>query len=110
MHKYHLRITEYAEQDLEEIGDYIAFELKNAAAAIRLVRDLRKKMSTLTQMPEQHELDEDSTLAALGVRKYYYKNYKIYYTIYQPADSVVILRILHMRVDSKAKLYRVFGI
>ncbi len=89
MHKYHLRITEYAEQDLEEIGDYIAFELKNAAAAIRLVRDLRKKMSTLTQMPEQHELDD---------------------TIYQPADSVVILRILHMRVDSKAKLYRVFGI
>lgn len=33
-------------------------------------------MSSLIQMPEQHELDEDSTLAALGVRKYYYKNYK----------------------------------
>lgn len=42
MHKYHLRITEHAEQDLEEIGDYIAFELKNSAA-IRLVRDLRKR-------------------------------------------------------------------
>ncbi len=110
MHKYHLKITEYAEQDLEEIGDYIAFELKNSAAAIRLVRDLRKRMNSLTHMPEQHELDEDSTLASYEVRKYYYKNYKIYYTIYQPMDSVVVLRILHMRVDSRSKVYRVFGI
>ncbi len=64
MHKYNLKITELAEQDLEEIGDYIAFRLKNPSAAIDMV----------------HEF----------------------------TDNVVVLRILHMLVDSRAKLYRVF--
>lgn len=110
MHKYHLKITAYAEQDLQEIGDYIAFQLKNAKAAVNMVRGLRREMNALTLNPKRHELDEDSGLAALGVRKHYYKNYKVYYMIYDKTDSVLILRILHMSVDSRAKIYRVFGI
>jgi plasmid stabilization system protein ParE len=53
-------------------------------------------------------LDEDETLAGLGVRKDYYRNYKIYYVI--DADTIYIVRILHMLVDSKAWLYRTFGV
>lgn len=108
MHKYNLKITELAEQDLEEIGDYIAFRLKNPSAAIDMVRSLRKTINTLVLEPERHELDEDEVLAALGVRKSYFKNYKIYYMVHESTDNVVVLRILHMLVDSRAKLYRVF--
>lgn len=53
-------------------------------------------------------MDEDEVLAALGVRKSYFKNYKIYYMVHESTDNVVVLRILHMLVDSRAKLYRVF--
>lgn len=47
MYKYKLKITESAEQDLEEIGDYIAFQCKNPSAAVGLIRGLQKEMNTL---------------------------------------------------------------
>ena len=43
----------------------------------------------------------------LGVRMDYYKNYKIYYVVEN--NSVIIVRILHKLVDSRAWLYRTFG-
>ena len=110
MHKYHIKITEYAEQDLEDIGNYVAFTLKNPASAIGLIHDLKNKMNSLRQMPQKHALDEDSILATPGVRKCHHKNYKIYYIVSPPLDSVIILRVLHMHVDSKSKIYRTFGI
>jgi len=110
VYKYKLQITEYAEQDLEEIGDYIANQLKNYDSAVNMVRGLRGEINTLSIAPERHELDEDDMLAGIGVRKHYYKNYKIYYMVYEPNDAVIILRILHMLVDSKAKIYRLFGV
>lgn len=79
MKQYRIEITDLAEEDLENAGDYIAFEL-----------------------------DEDEILAELGVRKDYYKNYKIYYLISE--DTIYIVRILHMLVDSRAWLYRTFGL
>ena len=78
MKQYQIESTELAEQDLEN------------------------------NFPERNELDEDETLAGLGVRKDYYRNYKIYYVI--DADTIYIVRILHMLVDSKAWLYRTFGV
>ena len=78
MKQYQIEITELAEQDLEN------------------------------NFPERNELDEDELLAKLGVRKDYYRNYKIYYVI--DADTIYIVRILHMLVDSKAWLYRTFGL
>lgn len=110
VHKYKIAITELAEQDLEEIGDYIAFQLKNPQAATGMVRALQKEVNFLALYPERHELDDDSLLAELNVRRHYHQNYKIYYMVHEPTDSVVVLRILHMLVDSKAKIYKIFGI
>ena len=67
-------------------------------------------MNSLRQMPQKHALDEDSILATPGVRKCHHKNYKIYYIVSPPLNSVIILRVLHMHVDSKSKIYRTFGI
>lgn len=105
--QYRVEITELAEQDLENAGDYIAYELKNPTAAENTVRGIRAKINSLSNFPERNELDEDELLAQLGVRKDYYQNYKIYYVI--DADTIYIVRILHMLVDSKEWLYRTFG-
>lgn len=108
MKRYKIEITDLAEEDLENAGDYIAYELENPDAAEKTVRGIRKQINTLVSFPERNELDEDKILAELGVRKDYYKNYKIYYIISE--DTVYIVRILHMLVDSKAWLYRMFGL
>ena len=97
-----------AEKDLENAGDYITFKLKNSSAAENTVSGIRAKINSLVNFPEKNELDEDELLAELGVRKDYYRNYKIYYVIEE--DTIYIVRILHMLVDSKAWLYRTFGL
>lgn len=109
MLRYKIKMTGYAEQDIEEIGDYIAFQLRNAKAAVNMTKGVRQVIKSLAVNPERHELDSDDMLAKAGVRRYYYKDYKIYYMVYKAECSVVVLRILHTRVDSKAKIYRVFG-
>ncbi|MCM1496025.1 MAG: type II toxin-antitoxin system RelE/ParE family toxin [Bacteroides sp.] len=108
MRQYQIKITELAEEDLENAGDYIVYELKNPSAAENTVRGIRTKINSLVNFPERNELDEDELLAELGVRKDYYRNYKIYYVIKE--DTIYIVRILHMLVDSKAWLYRTFGL
>ena len=108
MKHYRIEITELAEQDLENAGDYIAYELKNPTAAINTVKGIRTQINSLSDFPKRNELDEDEMIAQLGVRMDYYKNYKIYYII--DADTIYIVRILHMLVDSKAWLYRTFGL
>ena len=47
-------------------------------------------------------------LAEYGIRKTYYKNYKIYFLIVERERIVYILRIFHMLVDSKEKILRIF--
>ena len=85
MRQYQIRITELAEEDLKNAGDYIAYELKNLSAAENTVSGIRAKINSLVNFPERNELDEDE-------------------------DTIYIVRILHMLVDSKAWLYRTFGL
>ena len=73
-----------------------------------MVKGIRTQINTLVNFPERNELDEDELLAGLGVRKDYYRNYKIYYVI--EGDTIYIIRILHMLVDSKAWLYQTLGL
>ncbi len=108
MMQYRIKITELAEQDLENASDYIAYELNNPTAGENTVKGIRKQINSLVNFPERNELDEDAVLAELGVRKDYYRNYKIYYIVSK--DTIYIIRILHMLVDSKAWLYHTFGI
>lgn len=43
--QYKIRITDLAEKDLEDIGDYIAYELLNGNAAINTIKGIRKKIN-----------------------------------------------------------------
>ena len=101
MGQYQIRITELAEEDLENAGDYIAYELKNPSAAENTVNGIRAKINSLVNFLERNELDEEDLLAELGVRK-------DYYVIEE--NTIYIVRILHMLVDSRAWLYRTFGL
>lgn len=108
MKQYQIKMTDLAETDLENAGDYIAYALKNPSGAENTIRGIRKQINSLLDFPERNQLDEDDLLAKLGVRKDYYRDYKIYYVI--EGEIIYIVRILHMLVDSKAWLYHTFGL
>ena len=88
---YRVKITEAAEEDLEAIGDYIANDLKNPMAALRMIRELRAKINTLKVQPKRHALDSDEALAGMGIHRQYCKNYKIFYIVNEGNHTVVIV-------------------
>jgi plasmid stabilization system protein ParE len=110
MQHYTIKMSALAEKDLENAGDYIAFILLNPSAAENTVKGIRAQINTLQQFPDRHELDDDPILENLGVHKTYYKEYKIFYVVNNDTNIVHVIRILHMRVDSKVWLYRTFGV
>ena len=75
---------------------------------MKLVKGFRKTISSLSMFPKSHELDEDEELAKYGIRKIYYKKYKIYFVIDEPKRTVYILRVFHMLVDSRARIIELF--
>ena len=108
MIEYKVITLPLAEEDIADQTDYIAFELKSPETAINMVREFKKVINSLSLFPQSHELDEDEELARYGIRKMYYKNYKIYFLIYEREQTVYILRVFHMLVDSKEKILRIF--
>lgn len=105
MPHYTISISGLAEEDLENAGDYIAFVLLNPLAAENTVKGIREQINKLEYFPYSHELDDDPILAELGIHKMYYKEYKIFYSVDNDRNIVQVIRILHMRVDSRAWLY-----
>jgi len=110
MHKYQIVMLPMAEEDILRNTDYIAYDKKSPNTALQLSRGFRKIIDSLSMNPGRHELDEDEQLAYYGIRKYYYKNYKIYYLVSEAEEVVYILGVFHMRVDSKAVLLRRFAL
>lgn len=110
MRQYEIRTSYLAEKDLENAGDYIAFTLLNPVAAENTVKGIREQVNKLRYFPESHELDDDVTLARMGVHKTYFKEYKIFFMIDNSTYTVFVIRILHMLSDSNARLYDTLGI
>ncbi|MCM1386580.1 MAG: type II toxin-antitoxin system RelE/ParE family toxin [Bacillus sp. (in: Bacteria)] len=108
MTEYKVITLPLAEKDIIEQMDYIAFELKAPETAVNMVRGFKKVINSLSLFPQSHELDEDEELAVYGIRKTYYKNYKIYFLIDERKQTVYILRVFHMLVDSREKILRIF--
>ncbi len=110
MSQYKIKISSSAAEDLEKADDYIAFVLRYPTAVGNIVRGIRKQINKLRYLPESHELDDDPILAEWGIHKTYFKEYKIFFVINHITNTVYVIRILHMLVDSKSRLYRTLGI
>ena len=108
MSEYKVITLPLAETDIADQMDYIAFELGNPETAINIAKGFRKIINSLSIFPKSHELDEDEELARYGIRKIYYKNYKIYFLIDERNQAVFVLRVFHMLVDSREKILKMF--
>lgn len=106
--QYRIEITELAESDMERAADYIAYELKNVIAAKNILRGIRRQINSLADFPQRYELDDDELLASVGIRSVCFKNYKIYYIISE--WKVYIVRIIHILMDSRTRLYDTLGL
>lgn len=89
------RLSALAEQDLEEIGSYVA-EDASPATADRLIDVLIDRFELLAEQPRMGRLRPEF---GAGVRSFSVENHVIYY---RHDRDVLIARVLHGRRDQAA--------
>lgn len=94
MNQYVVIMTEPAANDLRKIAHYVSSELKEPAAARKLVADIKDAVLSLREMPTRYELVLDPRLSAQGIRKLLVKNYIVIYIVSEGKQNVIVIRIL----------------
>lgn len=97
MEQYKVVVTPSADQDLEEIFEYIATQLKVSEIASNLILKLYDSMQSLSTMPKRCPLSKDRFLAKQGFRTMLTQNYIIFYVIDKGKEQVIIHRILYAK-------------
>jgi addiction module RelE/StbE family toxin len=92
---YSLKFTPKAEEDLDEIYNYISSKLLAKAAADNLMDNIEHTIMRLKEFPFScsHVLDEP--LGNRGYRKLIIENYIVLYLVNEFEKQVVIMRILY---------------
>ncbi|MFA9462768.1 MAG: type II toxin-antitoxin system RelE/ParE family toxin [Velocimicrobium sp.] len=90
-------ITKTAQQDLLDIFDYIAFELREGQAARNLLAKIRKKIMMLEEFPERNALIGEPNYRVKNIRWCPIENYVIFYQISEFDKNVIVLRVLYKR-------------
>lgn len=88
---YEVRITKSAQNDIEEIWQYIA--LDNIKIATEFIDKIERAIFSLESFPKRNPLIPEYEILKIDYRQLVYKNYRI---IYRISEKVVyVLRILH---------------
>ena len=90
---YEVVLTEDAQQDLQELYDYIA-EYDAPAKADYVLDRIEKLLAGLATMPQRGAWTKE--LLALGIREYRETYFKPYRVIYRVIDRVVQNQTRHM--------------
>ena len=99
-----LEITESAEDDLDQITNYLGTTLANPQAALAILDEIDHVSDTLESTPELFPFCADSRLAELGYRKAHVRAYILVYDIDKVTQRVRVLRIFHSSENYVAKL------
>lgn len=92
---YYVHITPQAERDITNAANYIGFQLKNMAAAYKLLADAEEKIMSLDENPQRFPIVDDVFLASWDVRFVVINNYMAFYIIDEGARTVHIVRFLY---------------
>ena len=88
--------TKQAENDLEQIADFIAQD--NPIRAFSFIQEIEKKSLSIGDIPKAFPIVPE--LAELAIRRRVYQNYSIFF--YIQSECVVIIRILNSAMDYTA--------
>lgn len=91
MSDFRVVLTESAEQDLEELVDYLLQDGSSAAAA-RLLQQVRGKIASLESFPERGAHPKE--LAELGILVFRQLNFGPYRMIYRVQGKTVYLTLI----------------
>ena len=109
MDAYEVIITPDAEYDLNELDDYIMFELLEPDTATAYVAFIKKELATLSYMPRRYKLVDDEPWHSRGVRRMNAKNFAVFYYVLEDYNEVYIQNVIYEKRDIPQVLRDLYG-
>ena len=92
---YKLKFTPKADEDLEQIYNYIYEKLFAENAAYNLMKKIESSIIRLKSFPNSGSFVSESALKERGYHKLIVDNYIVFYLIDEIEKQIVIMRILY---------------
>ena len=94
--KYKIIIEKYAQEDLENIYNYIIDDLVNTDAAVKLLNKFIDKFETISMFPDSSPLLDNEYISNKNIRKLLVDKYIAFYEVDHANKEVKIIRILYL--------------
>ena len=101
---YNVKVTVQAQNQIQEIAQYIATELQAPDAALHLLDTLEFEISSLSAFPQRIALTEEEPWHSYGIHKMPVKNFLVYFWIDENACKVQITAVVYGRRDQARQL------
>ncbi len=99
MPEYKVIITPDAESDLEDIGDYIAFELHVPEIAVRYLRDIREEIETISTRAKHFRIVDEEPWHSRGQRRMNAKSFAVLYILIEDEEIVSVQNVIYQKRD-----------
>jgi len=95
INEYKVRFTPVAEEDLDQIYEYIVNKLFAETAANNLMEKMETGIMRLKQFPFSYSYVLDEALKIRGYSRFIVDNYIVFYLVNETEKQVVIMRIIY---------------
>ena len=96
--------TDEAQQDLQDVYDYISNGLLEPVIAKKQVNKILDAVDSLDNMPMRYRLYEQEPWHSKGLRVLPVESYLVFYLAVETKNTVVIIRIMYGGRDIKRQL------
>ena len=93
-----------ARQDLQDIFEYIAYDLNEPKIAKNQTRRIMDGVHSLETLPMRHRLYDDEPWHSYGLRFFPIDNYLVFYLTHESRKTVGVVRIMYGGRDVKTEL------
>ena len=99
MDHYEIIITPDAEIDLNELDDYITYNLEAPDVAVSYLAAIRLKISELSTAPKRCQPLDDEPLHSRGVMRLNAKGFAVFYYVDEEHFEVYIQNVIYQKRD-----------
>lgn len=101
---YVVKITSQAEEQIQEIINYITHELKAPDAALHLLDTLEYSFSSLTHFPQRIALIDEEPWHTKGIHRLPVKNFLVYFWIDEDNLKIQVTAVIYEKRDQLCQL------
>lgn len=102
--RYVVKITDYAQEQMERIFRHIAYNLQAPDTALRLLNTLETEIYSLAALPGRIALTVEEPWHSKGIHKMPVKNYIVYFWINEAVSKVVVTAVVYGRQNQLRQL------